>query len=81
MSQNRCTLIVDGNWLMMSRLPATYNQFRSDCPDFIKDQAVDNLVDSMLSSINVVLQKFYGIVDNMVFVSDGYSWRKQITVP
>lgn len=78
---NRCTLIVDGNWLMMSRLPASYNQFRSECPDFIKEQAVDNLVDSMLSSINVVLQKFQGIVDNMIFVADGYSWRKTLEVP
>lgn len=78
---NRCTLVVDGNWLMMSRLPASYNQFRSECPDFIKEQAVDNLVDSMLSSINVVLQKFTGIVDNMVFVADGYSWRKTLEVP
>ncbi len=78
---NRCTLIVDGNWLMMSRLPATYNQFRSECPEFIKEQAVDNLVDSMLSSINVVLQKFTGIVDNMIFVADGFSWRKTLEVP
>ena len=78
---NRCTLIVDGNWLMMSRLPASYNQFKSECPDFIKEAATDNLVDSMLSSINVVLQKFRGIVDNMIFVSDGYSWRKTLEVP
>lgn len=78
---NRCTLVVDGNWLMMSRLPSSYNQFRSECPDFIKDTAVDNLVDSMLSSINVVLQKFRGIVDNMIFVSDGFSWRKTLEVP
>lgn len=78
---NRCTLIVDGNWLMMSRLPSTYNQFRAECPDFIKEQAVDNLVDAMLSSINVTLQKFAGVVDNMIFVADGYSWRKQLEVP
>ena len=78
---NRCTLIVDGNWLMMSRLPASYGQFKSECPDFIKETACDNLVDSMLSSINVVLHKFEGIVDNMIFVADGYSWRKQLDVP
>lgn len=78
---NRCTLLVDGNWLMMSRLPSVYNQFRSECPDFIKEEAMENLVDSMLSSINVMLNKFTGIVDNMIFVSDGYSWRKQLEVP
>ena len=66
---------------MMSRLPASYNQFRSDCPEFIKEQAVDNLVDSMLSSMNVMLQKFTGIVDNMIFVADGFSWRKTLEVP
>lgn len=78
---NRCTLLVDGNWLMMSRLPSVYNQFRSECPDFIKEEAMENLVDSMLSSINVMLNKFTGIVDNMIFVADGYSWRKQLEVP
>ena len=78
---NRCTLLVDGNWLMMSRLPSVYNQFRSECPDFIKEAAMENLVESMLSSINVMLNKFTGIVDNMIFVADGFSWRKQLEVP
>ena len=78
---NRCTLLVDGNWLMMSRLPSVYNQFRSECPDFIKEAAMENLVESMLTSINVILNKFSGTVDNMIFVADGFSWRKRLEVP
>lgn len=78
---NRCTLLVDGNWLMMSRLPSVFNQFRSECPEFIKESAMENLVESMLSSINVMLNKFSGTVDNMIFVADGFSWRKQLEVP
>lgn len=77
MSENikhsKLTLIVDGNWLFMSRLAVLVERIKN----------VSNLCDElellMIKSIRRVLRNFPDI-DNIVFVSDGGSWRKNIDV-
>ena len=74
MSKSKLTLIVDGNWLFMSRLSVITNQYIDDY------ELCQNLKILMIKSINVVLRKFPNI-DNIIFVADGGSWRNSIQVP
>ena len=78
---NNCTLIVDGNWLLMSSLYSSSYDFHPESLDMMKQVSRDTLIDSMCSSINVALNTFDGIVDNVIYVSDGGSWRKFIGTP
>lgn len=74
MSKSKCTLIIDGNWLLMSRLSVLNDRYKDDlalCQD---------LKILMLKSINLVLRQF-PIIDNIIFVSDGGSWRTSIDIP
>lgn len=74
MKRNNLTLIIDGNWLMMSRLSVlmnSHNDMKSLCNDL-------NLL--MLKSIKIVLKQFSDI-DNIIFVSDGGSWRNSLDIP
>lgn len=74
MSKSKLTLIVDGNWLLMSRKSVMDNRFSNES-ELIKELKV-----LMIKSLNVVLRTFPSI-DNIMFVSDGGSWRNTIEVP
>lgn len=72
--KNKLTLIIDGNWLWMSRLSVLnnkYNNIINLCHD---------LKLNIIKSINIVLRQFPEI-DNIIFVADGGSWRSQIPIP
>lgn len=70
---SKLTLIVDGNWLFMSRMAVLLNKVRSI------DDLCNELELLMVKSIKLVLRNFPDI-DNIVFVSDGGSWRKNIDI-
>ncbi len=70
---SKLTLIVDGNWLFMSRMAVLVNKVNS------LDNLCDELELLMIKSIKLVLRNFPDI-DNIVFVSDGGSWRKNIDI-
>lgn len=72
--KSKLTLLVDGNWLLMSRLSVMQNRFASE-EDLVKDLKI-----MMVKSINVMLRTFPSI-DNVIFVADGGSWRNQIEIP
>lgn len=74
------TLIVDGNWLLMSRalLDSNFNVLESE---YVKEEASRKLESFIAKSINFTLNKFKGVVDNIVIVTDGGSWRKKIERP
>ncbi len=72
--QSKVTLIVDGNWLLMSRLSVLTNQYNSD------EETCKELQLLMLKSINRVLNTFQSI-DNIIFIADGGSWRNKIDIP
>ena len=73
MSNSKLTLIVDGNWLLMSRLSVLVNRYKEI------NELCNELKLLMIKSIKLVLRTFPDI-DNIVFVSDGGSWRKHIDI-
>jgi len=72
--KSKLTLIIDGNWLLMSRFSVLSTKFASD------EEMCNNLQLLMLKSISIVLKTFTDI-DNIIFVADGGSWRNQIPIP
>lgn len=78
---NKCTLLVDGNWLLMSRFAMNKEAFLKENSEFEKDMAVQECVNLMSKSISLVLTRFEGIIDNVVLVCDGQSWRKKVSKP
>lgn len=75
------TLIIDGNWLLMSRLFAVKSFFDINNDTFKKEQGTAELEDLMCKSINLVINKYGKVIDNIILVADGGSWRKQIEKP
>jgi 5'-3' exonuclease len=78
--KNKCTLIIDGNWLLMSRFAIMSDRFKLDVPETTKEAAQTELHELMAKSIIIVLNRF-SCIDNVVLVSDGGSWRKQLPIP
>lgn len=74
MSKSKLTLLVDGNWLLMSRLSVIQNRYLDDY------ELCHNLQLMMIKSINIVLKQFPGI-DNIIFCADGGSWRNKVEIP
>lgn len=74
MPKSKLTLIVDGNWLLMSRLSVLNNRFADEY------ELNQELKLMLIKSINKVLRLF-PIIDNVIFVADGGSWRNQLEVP
>ena len=72
--KSKLTLIVDGNWLLMSRLSVINHTYDSD------ETMCKELQLLMSRSINIVTKTFPDI-DNIIFVSDGGSWRNQLEIP
>lgn len=72
---NKLTLIIDGNWLLMSRLSIVASKYQYDAETMIRE-----LRTLMIRSIKVVLRTF-PIIDNVIFVADGGSWRNSIEAP
>lgn len=74
MKSNKLTLLIDGNWLLMSRLSVIVNKYIDE------NELCNNLQLLMVQSIKLVLKQFPKI-DNIIFCSDGGSWRNSIEVP
>lgn len=71
------TLIVDGNWLMMSRLYYFQDRLSKDTPDLEKESAKEDFIDFLARSIQGTLNKLHP--GNLIVVADGGSWRKGLT--
>lgn len=74
MSKSKLTLLVDGNWLLMSRLSVIQNRYLDDY------ELCHDLKLMMIRSMNIVLKQFPSI-DNIIFCADGGSWRNKVEVP
>ena len=74
MPNSKLTLLIDGNWLLMSRLSVLQTRYSDD------DKLCKDLKLMMIRSISIVLKQFTEI-DNIIFVSDGGSWRNKLQVP
>lgn len=77
---NKLTLIVDGNWLCQSRAAVMMKNFETDLPTISKEQSKNELKELLARSICVILNRL-PIIDNVIVVADGGSWRKQLPVP
>jgi 5'-3' exonuclease len=73
-NKSKCTLIIDGNWLLMSRLSVLNNKYKNE------NELCQELKLLMVKSIKLVLRQF-NVIDNIIFVTDGGSWRNTIDVP
>lgn len=78
--KNKCTLLIDGNWLLQSRFAVLSNGFVKDNPEIAKEQSSQELKELLARSINVILNRFE-CIDNIILISDGGSWRKQLPIP
>lgn len=77
---NKLTLLVDGNWLLISRASVLMNSFNKNLPEEAKKQSQSDLEDLLAKSICVILSRIPSI-DNIILMADGGSWRKQLQVP
>lgn len=69
------TLVIDGNWLLMSRLTVMSRDYIGDTATMMR-----KLKQLLCRSINALLRQFSDI-DNIIFVADGGSWRDNIEQP
>lgn len=72
--KSKLTLIVDGNWLLISRMSNMVGRFATE-KDMMRETKL-----LMIKSINKVLRQFPKI-DNIIFVADGGSWRGKEAIP
>lgn len=77
---NKCTLLVDFNWLTISRFSVLSQKFDKSLPKTCIRLAQDELKETMARSINVILNRF-PCIDNIVIAADGGSWRKMLPIP
>lgn len=73
-NRSKLTILVDGNWLMMSRLSILRMRIKDE------DTLVKELKLMMIKSINKMIRDIPQI-DNVIFVADGGSWRNKIEIP
>ena len=74
MSKSKLTLLVDGNWLLMSRLSVFGSRYLED------NELCNELQLLMVRSIGVVLKQFPEI-DSVIVCADGGSWRTKVDIP
>lgn len=78
---NKLTLVIDGNWLLMSRYFMSRESFRKGQPEGVLLQASEGLADTMAQSISVLMRQFQDAITNVILVSDNHSWRKELSRP
>lgn len=81
MCKEKLALVIDGNWLMMSRFFLKRDCFDSSLDDKILEKGSEQLADLMSQSICIVLRQFRDCITNIIFVSDNRSWRKELPIP
>ena len=80
-TKNKTTLIIDGNWLLMSRLGVMMGQFAKSLPKEYLEQAKSEIIDFVAQSINKAINFWGPNIDNIIMVQDGGSWRKYVKKP
>lgn len=78
---NKFVLLIDGNWLLMSRVSVMFDKFAKVLPQQDIVRSKEQLKDLICQSIYTILHKYNGLIDDIVFVKDGGSWRKHVERP
>lgn len=74
------TLLIDGNWLALSRMAVLTKGFQKSNPDIVKQETAKSFKELLARSISVILNRF-NCIDNIVLISDRGSWRKSLPIP
>lgn len=74
------TLLIDGNWLLQSRVFVLQDKFKKSNPQSVKDHASSMLLEILSRSVSGILHKIPEI-SNIVLIGDGGSWRKELPIP
>lgn len=77
---NKCTLLIDFNWLTVSRASVIMDKFNKNNTEDVIKSAKYELKENMVRSINMILNRFQ-CIDNIVIAADGGSWRKLLPIP
>lgn len=78
---NKCTLLIDGNWLLISRASTHMRDFQKEFSEAQLNKAKESLKNHIGASIRMTVNNFAGVVDNIIIVTDGGSWRKTFKRP
>lgn len=82
---NKTTLIIDGNWLLMSRASVMLGDFDIGYSEGVLEHSRDVLIDLMAQSVHKIVSTLTfndsGIIDNVILVQDCGSWRKTVPLP
>lgn len=73
----KCCVVIDGNWLFMSRFSVMTEKFRVPCN---AERAKNELKSSLMTSVQFLLEQ-KKFIDGVVICADGKSWRKNIPRP
>ena len=74
------TLLIDGNWLALSRMAVLTKGFQKSNPDIVKQETAKEFKELLAKSISIILNRF-NCIDNIILISDGGSWRKSLPIP
>ena len=77
---NKLTILLDGGFLLMSRLFAFEKGFAVDNTEAQKKAAAQAFKETMSQTLSRVLNMFPD-ADNIVLMSEGGSWRKNLPIP
>lgn len=82
---NTTTLIIDGNWFLMSRVSVMLKDFNKEYSADDLLEAQNKLCDFMAQSLHKIVGvlTFHdpNLIDNIILVQDGGSWRKTVPLP
>lgn len=82
---NTTTLIIDGNWFLMSRVSVMLKDFNKEYSAVDLLEAQNKLCDFMAQSLHKIVGvlTFHdpNLIDNIILVQDGGSWRKTVPLP
>jgi hypothetical protein len=78
---NNCTLIIDGNWLLMSRMSVMMKDFNINNSEEELKFKQRKLSDLLAQSIHKVTTTLGEVIDNIILVRDYGSWRKELETP
>ena len=82
--KNKCTLLIDGNWLLMWRLFGCQEYCQKcniDSGMYTKEEAKFKIKERLAQAISYKLYQLKDIVDNFIYISDDSSWRKDLNIP
>lgn len=80
--KNKLTLLIDGNWLLMSRFAVKRDLFdktKNDKEDI--ERAKQELLDVLAQSIHKIINTYPDSIDNVLLVQDAGTWRKDLERP